>query len=185
MIGFHKINSHPKDGFDLLPSHMQINLKSLRPHDPGHNSAFIFYDKNSDLKPSFLMQLRPGGLRHHDEDIDLDGNLKRVCFGFVILHPDFKMEGEGSICPKIFTMHFWVYLSCRVYCQRKVNIPLCCLLHLSQSKERLVSWIVLNKVRQRTKWMANGEMDLMLSILFCDGRYEDLAYGVWQALRSL
>ena len=115
----------------------------------------------------------------------LNGNLKRVCFGFVILHPDFKMEGEGSICPKIFTMHFWVYLSCRVYCQRKVNIPLCCLLHLSQSKERLVSWIVLNKVRQRTKLMANGEMDLMLSILFCDGRYEDLAYGVWQALRSL
>ncbi len=27
-----------------------------------------------------------------------------------------------------------------------------------------------------TKWMASGEMDLMLSILSCDGRYEDLAY---------
>jgi hypothetical protein len=27
-----------------------------------------------------------------------------------------------------------------------------------------------------TKWMASGEMDLMLSILSSDGRYEDLAY---------
>jgi hypothetical protein len=62
MIIFHKIILHSKDGFNLLPIHMQINLKSLRPDDPGHNSAFTFYDENSDLKPSFLMQLRPGGL---------------------------------------------------------------------------------------------------------------------------
>ena len=82
MIGFHKINSHAKDGFDSLPSHMQINLKSLLPHDPGHNSAFIFYDKNSDLKPSFLMQLRPGGLRHHDEDIDLEWESQKSVFWF-------------------------------------------------------------------------------------------------------
>ncbi len=72
MIGFHKINSHSEDGFDLLPKHMQMNLKSLRPNDPGHNSGFIFYDKDSDLKPSFLMHLRPGGLRHHEEEIDLN-----------------------------------------------------------------------------------------------------------------
>jgi hypothetical protein len=55
MIGFHKINSHSEDGFDLLPKHMQINLKSLQPNDPGHNSGLIFYNKDSDLKPSFLM----------------------------------------------------------------------------------------------------------------------------------
>jgi hypothetical protein len=72
MIGFHKINLHSEDGFDLLPKHMQMNLKSLRPNDPGHNSGFIFYDKESDLKPSFLMHLRPGGLRHHEEEIDLN-----------------------------------------------------------------------------------------------------------------
>jgi hypothetical protein len=51
---------------------MQINLKSLRPDDPGQNSAFNFYDKNSDLKLYFLMQLRPGGLRHHEEEIALE-----------------------------------------------------------------------------------------------------------------
>jgi hypothetical protein len=141
MIGFHKINSHSKDGFDMLPIHMQINLKSLRPDDPGRNSAFIFYDKNSDLKPSFLMQLRPGGLRHHEDKIDLELEPQKVCFGFVILHHNSKMEGEWSICPTIFTTHFWGFLSCRVFCQRKVNFPLYCLLHLSQSKEKLVSSI--------------------------------------------
>jgi hypothetical protein len=83
MIGFHKINLHSKDGFDLLPKHMQINLKSFWPDDPGHNSVFIFYDKNSNLKPSFLMQLRPGGLRNHEEEISLEWEV----FGSVILHP--------------------------------------------------------------------------------------------------
>jgi hypothetical protein len=63
MIGFHKINLHSEDGFDLLPKHMQMNLKSLWPNDPGHNSGFIFYDIESNLKPSFLMHLRPGGAK--------------------------------------------------------------------------------------------------------------------------
>ena len=82
MIGFHKINSHSKDGFDFLPKHMQMNLKSLRPDDPGHNSAFIFYDKEFDLKPSFLMHLRPGELRHHEEEIDLDWEAQKSVFWF-------------------------------------------------------------------------------------------------------
>jgi hypothetical protein len=128
MIGFHKINLHSEDGFDLLPKHMQMNLKSLWPNDPGHNSGFIFYDKDSDLKPSFFMHLRPGGLRRHEDEIE--------CFGSGILHHAFEMEREWSICPKIFIMHFWGFLSCRIYCQRRANSPLCCLLRLFQSKER-------------------------------------------------
>ena len=82
MIGFHKINSDSKDGFELLPKHIQINLKSLWPEDPGHNSAFIFYEKNSDLKPSFLMQLRTVGLRHHEEEIYLEWEAQKSVFWF-------------------------------------------------------------------------------------------------------
>jgi hypothetical protein len=99
MIGFHKIILHSNDGFDMLPINLQINLKFLRPDDPRHNSAFIFYDENFDLKPCFLMQIRPGGLRHHKEEIDLKWEAQKVCFGFVIKYPNFKMEGEWSICP--------------------------------------------------------------------------------------
>ena len=36
-----------------------------------------------------------------------NGKLRKVCLGFVILHPDSKIEEKWSICPKIFTMLFF------------------------------------------------------------------------------
>jgi hypothetical protein len=62
MIGFHKINLHSEDGFDFLSKHMQMNLKSLWPNDPGHNSGFIFCNTDSDLKP-FFDALAPWGAK--------------------------------------------------------------------------------------------------------------------------
>jgi hypothetical protein len=50
---------------------------------------------------------------------------------------------------KDFHDAFLVYPSCRVSSNRKVNSLLCCLQHLFQSKERLVSLIVSNTVRHR------------------------------------
>jgi hypothetical protein len=177
MIGFHKINSHSEDGFDLLPKHMQMNLKSLRPNDPGHNSGFIFYDKDSDLKPSFLMHLRPGGLRHHEEEIDLELEAQKSVFWFRYPAPRLQDGKRMEYLPKDFHDAF-------------LGLPL--LQNLLPKKSEFTTLLppaslpikgeisLLNRIEHSkakgTKWMASGEMDLMLSILSSDGRYEDLAY---------
>jgi hypothetical protein len=59
MIGFHKINLHSKDEFDLLPKHMQINLKSLWHDESGHNSVFTFCEKKFRPQAFFLDAVAP------------------------------------------------------------------------------------------------------------------------------
>ena len=66
-VGFRKLNSHLEDGFEKLPSHMHLSLKSSRPEAPGFGSAFMFLDKNEASAP-YLMHLRTGSLRHYVAD---------------------------------------------------------------------------------------------------------------------
>jgi hypothetical protein len=177
MIGFHEINLRSKDGFDLLPKHMQVNLRSLWPDDLGHYSVFIFYDKNSILKSSFLMQLRPGGLRHHEEEISLEWEAQKSVFWFRYPAARLKDGRRMAYLPKDFHDAF-------------LGLPLLQSLRPKKSEFTTLLTTVLLPIKgeisllkgiehsraKGTKWMASGEMDLMLPILSCDGHYEDLAY---------
>ena len=67
-VGFRRLNSYFDDGFDKLPVHMHLSLKSTRPDTPGLGSAFMFYDKAVDASAPYLMQLRTGALSHYKPD---------------------------------------------------------------------------------------------------------------------
>ncbi len=67
-VGFRRLNSYFDDGFDKLPVHMHLSLKSTRPDTPGLGSVFIFYDKAVDASAPYLMQLRTGALSHYKPD---------------------------------------------------------------------------------------------------------------------
>ncbi len=177
MIGFHKINLHSEDGFDLLPKHMQINLKSLRTDDPGHNSGFIFYDKESDLKPSFLMHLRPGGPRHHIKEIDLNWEAQKSVFWFRYPAPRLQDGMRMEYLPKDFHDAFLGLPLLQNLLPKKSKFStLLPAASLSIKGEISLLHRIEHSKAKGTKWMASGEMDLMLSILSSDRHYEDLAY---------
>ncbi len=156
---------------------MQMNLKSLWPDDPRHNPGFIFYNKESDLKPSFLMHLRPGGLRHHEEEIDLNCEAQKSVFWFQ--YPALRLRDGKRMeyLPKDFHDAFLGLPLLQNLLPKKSKF---CTLLPAASLPMKGEISLLNRIKHSkangTKWMASGEMDLMLPILSSDGRYEDLAY---------
>ena len=121
------------------------------------------------------MQLRTGGLRHHEEEIYLKWEAQKSVLWFAFLHPDFNMEEEWSICPKIFTIFLCLFLLQSFLPKKNEFSTLLPAASLPIKGEISLLNRIEHSKAKGTKWMASGEMDLMLSILSCDDRHEDLA----------
>ena len=121
------------------------------------------------------MHLRPGGLRHHEEEIDLELEAQKSVFWFQYPAPRLRDGKRMEYLPKDFHDAF-------------LGLPL--LQNLLPKKSKFTTLLppaslpikgeisLLNRIEHSkakgTKWMAiGGEMDLMLSILSSDGRYEE------------
>jgi hypothetical protein len=177
MIGFHKISSHSGDGFELLPMHMQLELKSLRPESPGYNSAFMFYEEGVDVCPAFLMHLRSGALRHNLEDADLDDASRRVLFWCRYPPPRLQDGTRLEYTPKdLHDAFLGLPLLQDLKPELKEFSTLLPAASLPIKGELLLGHRIEHSKAKGTRWMATGEQDLVLSILSSDGRYEDLAF---------
>ena len=187
-IGFHRMNTHSGDGYELLPLHMQRLLKA-RPNDLKFESSFIFYNKNDQVNPAFLMQLRSRGLLHHqekDEEPEQDhsksesGRVNNSDQVFWCTHPPPRMEPTPvrlRFLLKDLTDAFVSFPLLReLYPEKPDRTFLLPAESLPVKGEVSFLTRIKHTEQMGKKWLATGEMDFMLSILSSDGRYEDIAF---------
>ena len=188
MIGFRQINKGQRhDGYGSLPEHVRLGLEAQS------ESAFLRFPTSESLveesqaRTPILMHLRPGGLKH-------------VSSAKAISNKTTEEQSESKVlAPR--TMPYWCQYpppllkggGRLVYDQKDADGLLASLPLLRQLLplpfEQLLPAGALTlkgkmtlKRREEhtksdgTKWISTGELDLMLSILLCDGRYEDAAF---------
>ncbi len=121
------------------------------------------------------MHLCPGGLRHHEEEIDLELEAQKSVFWFRYPAPHLQDGKRMEYLPKDFHDAFLGLPLLQNLLPKKsefttllpdASLPI-------KGEISLLNCIEHSKAKG-TKWMVSGEMDLMLSILSSDGRYEQL-----------
>ncbi len=186
-IGFRQINKGERyDGYGLLPEHVRLGLEAQS------ESAFLRFPTSESLvaesqaRTPILMHLRPGGLKH-------------VSSAKAISNKTTGDESESKIMAPRTTPYWCQYPPPQlkggeqlVYDQKDADgllasLLLCQLLPLPFEQLLPAGALTLKgektlKRREEhtksggTKWISTGELDLMLSILLCDGSYEDAAF---------
>ncbi len=189
MIGFRQINKGERnDGYGLLPEHVRLGLEAQS------ESAFLRSFPTSEslvaesqARTPILMHLRSGGLKH-------------VSSAKAISNKTTGVESESKILAPRTTPYWCQYPPPQlkgggrlVYDQKDAygllaSLPLLCQLLPLPFEQLLPAGAITLKgemaLKRReehtksgeTKWISTGELDLMLSILLCDGRYEDAAF---------
>jgi hypothetical protein len=199
MIGFQTINGKFADGFELLPLHLQESImESASSKEPG-KCVFHFYEqqddrgKVNDLRASKLMYLRPGELRHflcvEDEYASMAEDAKEEPPGEqtsdAVIYPGWnklwckfppypvngeRLEYSSAIMTKAFSKLAFV--------QALLPPPYAAPLFPRGSVTGDMS--ILSRIehtqKKGEKWMATGEVDLMIATMLFDRRYEDLCF---------
>ena len=187
-VGFRRLNSHLDDGFDKLPLHMHWSLKSTRPDTPGLGSAFLFFDRENESSAPYLMHLRTGALRR----CKTDDSTSQTFQGSAASKPS-RLPDQLFWCrypPPLLPIGGRLKYTLRDIHEARTGLPLIKLLLPNESAlhsllpahalpvKGEMSFLNrhLHSKSGGTKWLATGELDLMLSILSFDGRYEDIAF---------
>ena len=187
MVGFRQKNkSETDDGFGMLPEHLQIGLETKTP------TAFLRFNvgdtkktTSTPLKAPILMHLPHGGLKHltkpkpaketKDGGSATDVTLKG--YPLWCQYPPQRLLGGGRL---MYEQKDANNLFTSLPLLRKLfPLPLEPLLpadSLHLTGEMLLSHRIKHTEMQGFEWFETGEIDLMLSILLCDGRYEDAAF---------
>jgi hypothetical protein len=189
MIGFRCLNkkNEVNDGYALLPNHVRTGLESSPPV-----SAFLQFPNSDPLQKDhqgqapFLMHLRHGALKHvkgekkKEKAPDAKPSTKVAERGdpmWCQYPPPRLAGGSGRL---VYDQKDADSLFASLPLLRKLfPSPLQQLLPaaaLRHKGEMTLENRVKHTEDQGMKWMATGELDLMLSILTCDGRYEDAAF---------
>ncbi|KAI2501078.1 hypothetical protein MHU86_13369 [Fragilaria crotonensis] len=178
MIGFRQLNkSEADDGFKMLPLHLQTALKSQTP------SSFL--RSTNDSKHPMLMHLRHGELNYRNsanaakdkEDDEDTVNVEPRTQPFWCQYPPPLLIGGGRF---VYDRKDADNLFMSLPLLRKLLPgPLEPLLPANSLFLKGEMTLVRRKQHSEsegTQWFSSGEINLMLSILTCDGRYEDATF---------
>ena len=188
MIGFRQRNKgDTDDGFGILPEHLRTGLASSEP------SAFLRFPIKptkttaiGPLKAPFLMHLPHCGLRHLTNrklrtfTEDKQGEANEITLSgipFWCQYPPPKLMGGRRL---EYEQKDADNLFASLPLLRKLfPTPLEPLLPAASMRTKGEMEFERRKQHSEQhgkKWFSTGEVDLMLSILLCDGRYEDAAF---------
>ncbi len=188
MIGFRQINKGERnDGYGLLPEHVRNGLEAKSA------SAFWRFPSSESLgaenqaRTPILMHLRPGGLKHvtsakanskqAEQEASEGKTLAPRTLPNWCQYPPPKLKGGGRL---VYDQKDADSLFTSLPLLRQL-LPLPFEQLLPAGALKLKGEMSLQQREEHTKsggtkWLSTGELDLMLSILLCDGRYEDAAY---------
>ncbi len=185
MIGFCRHNKNEiDDGFEMLPTHLQTALEIQKP-----SSFFQFPDSFQPTislsKAPILMHLRHGELRHitnaestDENEVAMEGMelAPRTLPDWCQYPPPLLIGGGRLVYEKKDVKNLFVSLPLMQKLFHEPSDPL-----LPADSLKLKGEMTLARRKQHskvkvTKWLSTGEVNLMLSILLCDGRYEDAAF---------
>ncbi|KAI2490595.1 hypothetical protein MHU86_23969 [Fragilaria crotonensis] len=183
MLGFKQINDHFDDGFSMLPRHVRDHLSAFKSAE-FKISIFHAYDKDDPKSIVYqLMHLRSGCLRHFqlapaDEAqavsqaaSDTNNAWKLWCEFPPPIVRGIRLHYSDSTLRQLFVgLPFVKALLPPPY----ASVPP--LTTMFVKGEVRIERRLLHTEAHGVKWMQSGELDLMMAILLCDGRYQDLCF---------
>ena len=180
MLGFKQINSKNEDGFEELPDGLKKSY-DVTSREPGR-CVFHFFDGDDDEEvhkvPFKLLKLESGSLRHFKEtfvkvtESESDSRAHKVWCQY----PPEPVGGhqlqwtEGNL-KKLFTAHPFIKWLLPAPLQNLLPYSACHLGGVMKLSQRIE-----HSNANGTAWMASGELDLLLSTILIDGRYQNFSF---------
>jgi hypothetical protein len=174
-LGFVQINTAFVDGFELLPDHLQKSLLSppSESRKPGECLFHFLSTDQIEKKPYQLMLLRSGCLRHFVEEPDSDIPSKGV--EWCRYPPPYKLN-ERLVFPEA-TVKKWIcglpLIKALLPPPYDFGVPVSA---LQVKGEMMLAYRLMHTEQKGKKWLATGEIDLMIATLLWDGRYNDVSF---------
>lgn len=183
MLGFKQINDHFDDGFSMLPRHVRDHLSAFKCAE-FKISIFHAYEKDDPNSVVYqLMHLRSRCLRHFQlapadeaqavsqDASDTNNAWKLWCEFPPPIVRGIRLHYSDSTMRQLFVgLPFVKALLPPPY----ASVPP--LTTMFVKGEVRIERRLLHTEAHGVKWMQSGELDLMMAILLCDGRYQDLCF---------
>ena len=183
-LGFQQINGKYDDGFQYLPIALQNSYKVGVEESVA--SVFHFFDISNKSNegsqhamPMKLLELKSGYLRHFKETVvNIVESANKESTRFWCEYPPPKLNGHVMQVADDFLKK---KLKQFPYMKWLLPSPYECILPHSGCYLKggmLLVNRVQHSIMKGQKWLASPEIDLMLSTLLMDGRYQDFAFVV-------